>query len=269
MKKNFKGKIKAFGTPKDRPECFRITHYAGKVFYDHRGFLEKNNDNLAEDVVQLLRSTTNPMLQTLYPKKEVVSSSATARTSLGKQFNDQLKSLMKTLNKTQPHYVRCVKPNEAKAKVLFEPRNCFEQLTYSGVFEAVAIRKQGFPFRLSHAEFAERYALIAEMDPKSAPAVKVCKGIISNMNFPEENIQIGKTKVLYRAAEYRKLELDWSIKMKHKTINDNLETMSKADTSGMGKAEKEKFFMKLAKVRISLMMGRSWCCVLNFVSLWD
>ena len=41
--------------------------------------------------------------------------------------------------------------------------------------------------------------------------------------------------------------------MKHKTINDNLETMSKVDTSGMSKAEKEKFFMKLAKVRV-------WAC---------
>ncbi len=35
--------------------------------------------------------------------------------------------------------------------------------------------------------------------------------------------------------------------MKHKTINDNLETMSKMDTSGMDKNAKEAFFMKLAK----------------------
>ena len=93
-----------------------------------------------------------------------------------------------------------------------------------------------------------RYALIADMEPGSGANLKVCKGIIKQMGFPDENIQIGKTKVLYRAAEYRKLELDWSIKMKHKTINDNLETMSKTSTSGMSRDEKEKFFMKLAKV---------------------
>ena len=32
-----------------------------------------------------------------------------------------------------------------------------EQLTYAGVFEAVAIRKTGYPFRLTHTRFANRY----------------------------------------------------------------------------------------------------------------
>jgi myosin heavy subunit len=39
----------------------------------------------------------------------------------------------------------------------FDPQPCFEQLLYSGVFEAVSIRKQGFPFRLKHDVFAKRY----------------------------------------------------------------------------------------------------------------
>ena len=60
---------------------------------------------------------------------------------------------MGQLNRTEPHYIRCVKPNDEKAALKFVPKNCYEQLTYSGVFEAVAIRKQGFPFRLSHSEF--------------------------------------------------------------------------------------------------------------------
>ena len=45
------------------------------------------------------------------------------------------------------------------------------------------------------------------MDAGSAAPLKICKGIINSMKFPAENIQIGKTKVLYRAAEYRKLEV--------------------------------------------------------------
>jgi len=32
-----------------------------------------------------------------------------------------------------------------------------EQLRYSGVFEAVQIRKSGFPFRLTHVDFFKRY----------------------------------------------------------------------------------------------------------------
>ena len=54
----------------------------------------------------------------------------------------------------------CIKPNDSKQAKMFVPRNCYEQLTYSGVFEAVSIRKQGFPFRLRHEEFSRRYAVI-------------------------------------------------------------------------------------------------------------
>jgi myosin heavy subunit len=63
---------------------------------------------------------------------------------------------MKQLYRTEPHYIRCIKPNEHKTPLSFVAQNCYEQLTYSGVFEAVAIRKQGYPFRLTHTDFAER-----------------------------------------------------------------------------------------------------------------
>lgn len=36
-----------------------------------------------------------------------------------------------------------------------------EQLTYAGVFEAVQIRKSGYPFRLPHRRFANRYRCLA------------------------------------------------------------------------------------------------------------
>ena len=68
---------------------------------------------------------------------------------------------MRQLYRTEPHYIRCVKPNHDKAPMKFVSQLCYEQLTYSGVFEAVAIRKQGYPFRLSHEEFASRYAKVS------------------------------------------------------------------------------------------------------------
>ena len=34
---------------------------------------------------------------------------------------------------------------------------CIEQMTYAGVFEAVKIRKSGYPFRYSHAQFTNIY----------------------------------------------------------------------------------------------------------------
>ena len=91
---------------------------------------------------------------------------------------------MGQLYKTEPHYIRCIKPNDDKAELTFVPRNCFEQLTYSGVFEAVAIRKQGFPFRLPHKEFAERYGKLCKPKIAGGGSPKArCEKIIAQMKL--------------------------------------------------------------------------------------
>ena len=106
---------------------------------------------------------------------------------------------MTQLNKTEPHYIRCIKPNEKKAKQVFVPRNCFEQLTYSGVFEAVAIRKKGFPFRLSHEEFATRYGVLVE-GLTGGSHKKTCKEIIKKTKINTTNIQVHTLHVLSTIA---------------------------------------------------------------------
>ena len=62
--------------------------------------------------------------------------------SLSAQFRQQLDKLMTQLNATQTHYIRCIKPNNDKAPSQIDPMLTLEQLRYSGVFEAVRIRKQ-------------------------------------------------------------------------------------------------------------------------------
>ena len=39
------------------------------------------------------------------------------KTSLGVQFKKQLAALMNTLDETEPHYIRCVKPNQEKVEL--------------------------------------------------------------------------------------------------------------------------------------------------------
>ena len=88
---------------------------------------------------------------------KINESGSNKKPTLSGQFRKQLVSLMNTLNEATPHYIRCIKPNEDKAPLTFVASNCYEQLTYCGVFEAVAIRKQGYPFRLKHKMFYHRY----------------------------------------------------------------------------------------------------------------
>ena len=43
----------------------------------------------------------------------------------------------------------------------FHGHMSLEQLQYSGVFEAIEIRKKGFPFRLTHERFFKRCDVLA------------------------------------------------------------------------------------------------------------
>jgi myosin heavy subunit len=134
-----------------------VVHYAGNVIYETAGFLEKNRDTLTDDLVEMVQKSRMPLLLELFPKAGTGMSTADKKASLSKQFQKQLHDLMTTLNNTEPHYIRCVKPNELKSPSTFVARMTMEQLRYSGVFEAVAIRKQGYPFRLTHNIFFDRY----------------------------------------------------------------------------------------------------------------
>ena len=191
-------------------------------------------------MVEMLQTSKHALVNVLYPPEESVSSSD-RKSSLGKQFRGQLKELMGQLNRTSPHYIRCIKPNDSKTPLKFIPRNCYEQLTYSGVFEAVAIRKQGFPFRLRHKEFAERYCKITQgaVTINDGDMKSVCRAIIKHLKLnSSKNVQVGKSRVLYRAMEYRQLELDWSIINKNETITKNLARLVRVDHQNLSESEK-------------------------------
>lgn len=46
--------------------CFSIDHYAGRVKYDSKGFLEKNRDRLPAEVINLLRASDNNVVRLLF-----------------------------------------------------------------------------------------------------------------------------------------------------------------------------------------------------------
>ncbi|KNC53433.1 myosin XI-2 [Thecamonas trahens ATCC 50062] len=190
------------------PNTFNVEHYAGQVTYDVRGFLEKNKDTIEKDLLTLVHASTDQFIQHLF--ESVGADSKSRKQSTAFQFRTQLGSLMKELQATTPHYVRCIKPNSVFKPRIWSGRDSLLQLRYSGVFEAVRIRQTGFPFRYSHAEFIRRYGVFNSWARKSSEAA-TCKDILESVRGDFSEVQIGRTRVLYRAKMHRALEVRLSI----------------------------------------------------------
>ena len=150
-------------------------HYAGQVTYTVDGFLDKNKDKLVTDLEACMLHSGDPFISGILFAPDAEDAAAThahakkkSKTQAG-QFRSQLRQLMATLNKTEPQYIRCIKANNQKAPSIFDGPLCYQQLRFSGVFEAVTIRQQGFPFRFTHRMFFQEYRCCA---PDACPGIK-------------------------------------------------------------------------------------------------
>lgn len=64
---------------------------------------------------------------------------------------------MHQLESTTPHFIRCIKPNNKQLPGIYEVDLVVQQLRCCGVLEVVRISRSGYPTRMKHQEFAERW----------------------------------------------------------------------------------------------------------------
>lgn len=153
-----------FKRPKlNSQSSFSICHYAEEVNYDVDTFLEKNRDTICEEMSELLRKSEvigyifeDPLLSISTRPKPKTSKSAT----VGHQFRGSLATLIGTLNSTEPHYIRCIKPNDEKKAFEFNEERAVQQLKACGVYETIRISNNGFPSRWLYKDFAKRYFVL-------------------------------------------------------------------------------------------------------------
>ncbi|EGC40078.1 class VII unconventional myosin [Dictyostelium purpureum] len=200
--------------PRRSKTTFVVKHYAGEVAYDTSGFLDKNKDTVSDDLLGLLQGCKNKFIVDLFtPPKESGDDDdkqrGTKKTTAGMQFKTQLQSLINILSATQPHYVRCIKPNSTKEPSAFDHELIQAQLRYAGMMETIRIRKLGYPIRHGHKEFRDRY-LILDYRARSADHRQTCAGLINLLNsapgIDKEEWQLGHTKVFIRDKQYHQLE---------------------------------------------------------------
>ncbi len=115
---------------------------------------------------------------------------------------EQLDKLIKTLDATSPHFVRCIIPNEIKTGGVLDAHLVMHQLNCNGVLEGIRICRKGYPSRLLYAEFLNRYGILAASrvkatkDPKAA-----CFEVLDEIKMDTESYRIGISKVLFKAGK--------------------------------------------------------------------
>ncbi|XP_042410642.1 myosin-17-like [Zingiber officinale] len=196
---------KRFAKPKLSSSDFTIYHYAGEVIYQANYFLDKNKDYVVAEHLDLLHASKCPFVANLFSSLPEVTSKASKFSSIASRFKLQLQALMDTLSCTQPHYIRCIKPNNVLKPSIFENINVTSQLRCGGVLEAIKISCAGYPTRRTFYEFLLRFALLepnaleGQYDEKIA-----CRKILDKIGA--KDYQLGKTKVFLRAGLMAQLD---------------------------------------------------------------
>ncbi|XP_022917273.1 myosin heavy chain, muscle isoform X40 [Onthophagus taurus] len=223
LNNNHLGKSPNFQKPKppkpgQQAAHFAIGHYAGNVPYNITGWLEKNKDPLNDTVVDLYKKGTNALLVEIFADHAGQSGGGgDAKGGRGKKggafstvssaYKEQLNNLMTTLRSTQPHFVRCIIPNELKQPGVIDSHLVMHQLTCNGVLEGIRICRKGFPNRMVYPDFKLRYMILApatmaaEKDPKEA-----ARKCLEEVGLDPESYRVGHTKVFFRAGVLGQME---------------------------------------------------------------
>lgn len=204
MYETWDGKSKQFKPSRLRNQGFILTHYAADVEYSTEEWLSKNKDPLNDNITSLLADSTDPHIASLF---EGVDGTRPKRVKKGifrtvaQRHKEQLSSLMTQLNSTQPHFVRCIVPNERKIPREFNGLLVLDQLRCNGVLEGIRIARTGFPNRLSFTEFRRRYELLTPgLTGGFIEGRNAAQMILANLDLDRSMYQLGRTKVFFRAG---------------------------------------------------------------------
>ncbi|ERE72015.1 myosin-IIIb [Cricetulus griseus] len=300
-------RCKFFWRPKGVELCFGIRHYAGPVLYDASGVLEKNRDTLPADVVVVLRTSENKLLQQLFsipltktdaswlqpglinmdtpeilragvaelpgvsplkappqlvsgqmipldplpalivqqtvlqedlkevtvsglhraqglvlPERETQmtcpmvdtlemirhpeETTNMKRQTMASYFRYSLMDLLSKMVVGQPHFVRCIKPNDDRKALQFSQDRVLAQLRSTGILETVSIRRQGYSHRILFEDFVKRYYYLAFRAHQTPPANKEsCVAILEKSRL--DHWVLGKTKVFLKYYHVEQLNL--------------------------------------------------------------
>merc|ERR1719268_727098 len=224
LKENLLGKTTAFlkkqPGSKDKNAHFALAHYAGIVNYNITDWLTKNKDQCNDTVVDQLKKCDNQLVVYLFrdhpgQPEEVVKEKKKGKDAgpktfktVSSAFRAQLDALLTTLNSTDPHFIRCIVPNNHKTPGLLDSALVMHQLTCNGVLEGIRICRRGFPNRTVYLDFKHRFIIIKpkEVYGCGTDLKAAAKVILESIEAVNDRWRLGHTKVFFRAGTVGMIE---------------------------------------------------------------
>ncbi|WFD30468.1 class II myosin [Malassezia sp. CBS 17886] len=192
---------------------FVVRHYAAGVEYNTEQWLDKNRDPLNDNLARVLSGATEGFISSLFADLVVDDSAPRmgrrgAFRTVGQRHKEQLASLMAQLDATQPHFVRCIVPNNEKKPGKMDLPMVLEQLRCNGVLEGIRIARLGYPNRLLFSEFCNRYGLLAPAAFQSGnlDGRVVSRHIADELGIDTAVYKIGMTKIFFKAGVLAEME---------------------------------------------------------------
>jgi len=171
-------------------------------------------ETLSNELRELGDESTRELSKEVYTCANNGDGSAPQRSSIrgvsvGSQFRTSLQSLVADLDCTQPHYIRCIKPNINKAPASFMAGEVLKQLRYSGMMEAIRIRREGYALREEHESFYNRFSVLLnpeDVNEEESGIVQLVTALSKRLGVTDADWQIGHSKIFLRRELSEKLE---------------------------------------------------------------
>ncbi|KAF8684726.1 Myosin Large ATPase [Rhizoctonia solani] len=185
---------------------FLVKHYAGDVMYTVAGMTDKNKDALVKDLTDLIIGSGNAFLQTLFPDRPDPNSKKRPP-SAGDKIKASAGALVENLMRSQPAYIRTIKPNQSRSATEYDNKAILHQIKYLGLQENIRVRRAGFAYRNTFEKMVERFYLLSPNTSYAGEytwtgdARSGCEKILTDVGIAKDEWQMGVTKAFIKNPE--------------------------------------------------------------------
>ncbi|KAH9515344.1 hypothetical protein Btru_014195 [Bulinus truncatus] len=138
--------------------------------------------------------------------RQTISRTARSKPTVGDTFKHQLNALVDVLDLTNPWYVRCLKPNSGKRPNDYQEKEVLLQLRYSGMLDIIRIKREGYPVHVPVDNFLSKYGILLGPNFVNDNSGSAAKTILTSLNLPKTDWQVGKTKIFMKNSVFEPLE---------------------------------------------------------------